>query len=246
MKKMIAISCGVILIVLAGFVIYQNSHFDKSETSTREDYSMLKDGKVRLNTDQIEQIDKKLKENRCEMLGLFYPLIERKLDFQDFETRISSIRNYLHGQQLTGKIPNETDKIIWKDLGGMISYNMLIKIDCLEDYYQKLFGEKLDKQQLNPKDIYENNYYDTGGVPGGGCLSYTPVLNKIEYDNKKDIYTIFIVDVNGAPANYQNKKQLDDEEIEDNGLEDKLNYLKISFKWKDNQIMLQSSESSLS
>ncbi len=177
------------------------------------------------------------------MIGLFYPLVERKLNFQNFETRISAIRNYIHGKQLTEKLNSKSDKIIWKDLGGVLSDNMLIEINFLSDYYQKLFGESLDKTQLNSEKIYEDNYYDTGEIPCGGCLLYTPVLNKIEYEKATDTYTIFIVDLSMAPESYKNTKQLTDEEIEKNNLKDKIGLLKISFKWMNNQVVLKSTES---
>lgn len=244
MKTIKTISCGAILILLVGIIaIYKTEAFTQKNNQSKENNPIIEDGIVTLNSTQIEQIDKKLKENSCEMIGLFYPLVERKLNFQNFETRISAIRNYIHGKQLTEKLDSKSDKIIWKNLGGVLSDNMLIEINFLSDYYQKLFGESLDKDQLNPEKIYEGNYYDTGEIPCGGCVDYTPVLNKIEYEKATNTYTIFIVDLTMAPESYKNTKQLTDEEIEKNNLKDKIGLLKISFKWINNQVVLKSTES---
>lgn len=244
MKNIKMISFGIILILLIGIIIiYKNGVFDKNNDQMKENNFITEDGNVILSTSQIEQIDTKLKENSCEMVILFLPLVEIQLDFQDFETRISSIRNYLHGKQLSGKLSRETDEIIWRDLGDIVSYNTLVRMDVLEDYHQRLFKEDLDKSKLDPEKIYEEKYYDTGIVPDGGCLPYVPVLNKIKYDKQKDVYTMFIVDAYPISEIYQKEKQLTDEEIEKNGLKEKLSYLKISFKWKNDQIILLSSES---
>ena len=242
MKKMknLKIVCSgfiLILFVIGGFVSYMK--FSENKNNQKEQES----GIVNLTQEQINQIDNQLKENSCEIIGMFYPLVERNLNFQNFDTRIIAIRNYISHKNMSGKIEYNEQNVIFKDLGDPASSNALFHIDFLKEYYQKIFKEELDEKQLKKENIWDDIYYDTGAIPCGGCLTYIPVLNKIEYDKQTNTYTMTIVDVSLLEETYKNSKILEDTEIDSKNIGNKLGYLKISFQWKDNQIILISSKS---
>jgi len=152
---------------------------------------------------------KTLKKNSSLIRNVFCPLpYEKVREFEDVENRLKSIRDFTHLKTMEEK--DSMKGLIKRESTPYISDYIWVKKDYLKIKSVEFFDIAILNEDFE-KDRDDGEYYNTYMVPDGGLIEFYPVLNKIEYNEEKDRYRIYILDyqtIANDLKNYNNQLKL--------------------------------------
>lgn len=250
-KQGILISMAITLVFCAlAVVMHQNAQIkeqlheknkveEKDVSTTSENTFKL----VEKNETEKKEIMNTLIKNSSLIRNVFCPLpYEKVREFEEVENRLKSIRDYT-------RLKSSEDK---NSMKGLVKYEETpyessyvwikkdyLKIQSIEFFDLALLNEDFEKERD------DGEYYNTYMVPDGGIIDFYPVLNKIEYNEEKDIYRIYILDyktIESDLKNYKNQYEITDEYLKENKLENKAAYIILDYQKRDNKNYLKKSE----
>ena len=222
------------------------SYLTKSEFIYREDLNSLEYQDVGFTNDGtnfMESLKNKesliefLKKNGSLLASVFktYYKETHTLDFQDLNTRLAFIRDFV-------VITKEDEsKIQYVERENQPSSDVFVQKGYLEEKSKTFFNQEINEEDFASLEKIGNVYYDTGMAADGGCPTYYPVLNKIEYDEENDLYSLYLIDYRSFSndmASYENTYKITDEELEEKGLLNQIDILQIDYQIKEGKKIL--------
>ena len=135
----------------------------------------------------------------------------------------------------------DESKIQYVERENQPSSDVFVQKGYLEEKSKTFFNQEITEEDFAALEKIGNVYYDTGVAADGGCPIYYPVLNKIEYNEENDLYSLYLIDYRSFSndlASYENTDKITDEELEEKELLDQIDILQIDYQIKEGKKIL--------